>query len=87
MSSRRTSSNLSENEINEIVSRLQAVLPRLNQRTNSRASVSKIVKEACSHVKKLQKEVDELSEKVAGLMDSVDITHIDEQTLRSILQH
>ncbi|XP_054805035.1 transcription factor ILI5-like [Prosopis cineraria] len=86
MSSRRTSSNLSENEINEVVSRLQAVLPRLNRRTNSRASVSKVVKEACCHVKKLQKEVDELSDRLSRLMDSTDISDIDEQSLRNILQ-
>ncbi|KAK4257180.1 hypothetical protein QN277_006802 [Acacia crassicarpa] len=80
-------SNLNENEINDLVWRLQALLPRLNRRTDSRVSVSKILKETCSHIKKLQKEVEELSERVIELMESADITEIDEESLRRLLLH
>ncbi|KAI4336015.1 hypothetical protein L6164_014594 [Bauhinia variegata] len=88
MSSRRRSraSKFTENEINDLVSKLQAILPQLNQRTNSRVSASKILKETCSHIIRLQKEVEELSESLSRLMDSADISDIDEETLRRFLQ-
>ncbi|KAF7838444.1 Transcription factor bHLH135 [Senna tora] len=89
MSSRRRSSiasKLTEDEINELVSRLKAVLPQLNQTTNSKVSISKMLKESCCHIKRLQKEVEELSERLSGLMESVNISEIDEQSLRNLLQ-
>ncbi|XP_028753614.1 transcription factor ILI4-like [Neltuma alba] len=83
----RRASNFNENEINDLVSKLQALLPRLNRRADSRVSVSKVLKETCSHIKKLQKEVEELSEKLIELMDSADIRDIDEESLRRLLLH
>ncbi|KAF7806178.1 Transcription factor bHLH135 [Senna tora] len=84
--SNNRASNLTENEVDDLLSRLQALLPGLNRRTNSRVSVSKILKESCSHIKRLQKEVEELSERLSELMDSADISDIDEESLRRFLQ-
>ncbi|GMH01351.1 hypothetical protein Nepgr_003190 [Nepenthes gracilis] len=49
-------------------------------------SASKILKEVCTHIKKLQKEVDEQSERLSELLSSVDINTVDAATLRSLLQ-
>ncbi|KAL1321394.1 hypothetical protein HN51_066187 [Arachis hypogaea] len=81
-----TGSKLTENEINDLVSRLQVLLPHLNQRTNSKHSMSKILQETCSHIRRLQKEVDDLSERLALLMDSMDISDVDRRVLENFLQ-
>ncbi|KAL9276831.1 hypothetical protein ACSQ67_025621 [Phaseolus vulgaris] len=137
MSGRRSrASKLSQNEINDLVSRLQLLLPQINQRDNSRVcppptylllhfpfsyvscilfkrchfyisstglhisiensdkfmcfvgqqSASKILKETCCHIRRLQEEVEQLSERLSELMDSVDINDIDRQILQNILQ-
>ncbi|KAI4343856.1 hypothetical protein L6164_011157 [Bauhinia variegata] len=88
MSSRRRSraSKFTDDEVNDLVSKLQALLPQLNQRSNSRASASKILNETCSNIMRLQKEVGDLSERLSGLMDSADISDIDQETLRRFLQ-
>ncbi|KAK7293006.1 hypothetical protein RJT34_15866 [Clitoria ternatea] len=80
-------SKLTEIEINDLISRLQVLVPQLNQRgTDSRQSASKILQETCSHVRRLQKEVELLSERLSELLDSVDITDIDRRTLQNFLQ-
>ncbi|KAJ9163630.1 hypothetical protein P3X46_023279 [Hevea brasiliensis] len=88
MSSRRSSgaTKITEDEINELILKLQALLPQLNQRQSSRVSASKILKETCSYIRKLQREVDDLSERLSQLLDSMDITNIDiESLIMSIL--
>ncbi|KAK7255882.1 hypothetical protein RIF29_29309 [Crotalaria pallida] len=81
----RASMFTDQNEINELVSRLQVLLPQLNQRNNSRQSASKILKETCCHIQKLQKEVEDLSEKLTKLMDSMDISDIERRLLQDFL--
>ncbi|CAL0302743.1 unnamed protein product [Lupinus luteus] len=84
--SSRASKFTDQNEINDLVSRLQVLLSQLNQTNNSRQSVSKILRETCCYIKKLQKEVEDLSEKLTNLMDSVDISDIDRRVLEDFLQ-
>ncbi|KAJ7956371.1 Transcription factor like [Quillaja saponaria] len=81
----KAASKFTEDEIDELVSKLQALLPQLNQRTNSRASVSKILEETCSHIKRLQREVNGLSERLSRLIDFVDISDVDAETMRRFL--
>ncbi|OAY31014.1 transcription factor ILI3 [Manihot esculenta] len=88
MSSRRPSgaSKLTEDEINELILKLQALLQQLDQRQTSRVSASKILKETCSYIRKLQSEVDDLSERLSQLMDSMNINTVDiESLITSIL--
>ncbi|KAL1368297.1 transcription factor ILI3-like [Arachis duranensis] len=80
-------SEFTENEINVLASRLQALLPQPSQQTrNSRVSVLEILKETCSHIKRLQKDVEDLSETLTGLLDSLHITDIDITLLQDLLQ-
>ncbi|MED6149876.1 hypothetical protein PIB30_066848 [Stylosanthes scabra] len=77
-----------ENEITDLASRLQALLPQPSQQTrNSRqVSVLEILKETCSHIKRLQKDVEDLSETLTGLLDSLHITDIDITILQDLLK-
>nr|KYP53719.1 hypothetical protein KK1_024293 [Cajanus cajan] len=49
-------------------------------------SASKILQETCCHIRRLQEEVEQLSERLSELMDSVDISDIDRSTLQNFLQ-
>jgi len=46
----------------------------------------KIMKETCSHITRLQKEVKDLGERLVQLMDSVDLSDIDEERFTRLLQ-
>ncbi|OAY47643.1 hypothetical protein MANES_06G094500v8 [Manihot esculenta] len=87
MPRRRSSGALTEDDINELIFKLQALLPQLNQRQASRASASRVLKETCRYIRKLRTEVDGLSERLSQLLDSMDISNIDiESLVISILQ-
>lgn len=84
MSSRRErASRITENEMNDLILKLQPLLPDSSSRCNTRVSASKILKETCNYLKKLHKEVDDLSE---GLSQLVASGSLDEDTIRALLQ-
>ncbi|KDP31231.1 hypothetical protein JCGZ_11607 [Jatropha curcas] len=84
-SSSSEASKITKNEIIDLILKLQALLPHINQRQDSRVSASKILKETCSYIGKLQREVDDLSEKLSQMLDSMDISNVDVESLISIL--
>ncbi|CAN0903535.1 Transcription factor PRE6 [Linum grandiflorum] len=89
--SRRSSSsraqNLSEDDIiTDLTFKLQALLPHLNQRQPSRVQASKILKETCSYIRKLEREVNELSERLSTLLDAIDDQDLDVDSIRTLLQ-
>ncbi|CAN0903534.1 Transcription factor PRE5 [Linum grandiflorum] len=90
--SRRSSSsraqNLSEDDIiTDLTFKLQALLPHLNQRQPSRGQeASKILKETCSYIRKLEREVNELSERLSTLLDAIDDQDLDVDSIRTLLQ-
>ncbi|XP_072952964.1 transcription factor ILI4-like [Typha angustifolia] len=84
MSSRR--SRISEEEINELVSKLQSLLPEARRRGNNRASATKLLKETCSYIKSLHREVDDLSDRLSDLMAGMDNDSAQAEIIRSLLQ-
>ncbi|KAG2399036.1 hypothetical protein LR48_Vigan10g234600 [Vigna angularis] len=81
MSGRRKfrTSKFRESKINDLLLMLKALLPQQNQTSDSRVSVSmmQIIKETCSHISMLQKEVKELGERVAELVNSAYTSDLD----------
>ncbi|PAN51346.1 hypothetical protein GQ55_9G596200 [Panicum hallii var. hallii] len=85
MSGRR--GRISDDEINELISKLQALLPESSRRRNaSRSSASKLLKETCSYIKSLHREVDDLSERLSGLMATMDNDSPQAEIIRSLLR-
>ncbi|KAK1289997.1 hypothetical protein QJS10_CPA06g00533 [Acorus calamus] len=86
MSGRRgNASRITEDEINELISRLQSLLPEARRRGASRASASKLLKETCNYIKSLHREVDDLSDRLSGLMASMDMSSAQAEVIRSLL--
>ncbi|GJN00248.1 hypothetical protein PR202_gb17431 [Eleusine coracana subsp. coracana] len=86
MSSRRSRGGVSEEEINELISRLQTLLPSARRRGASQASTTKLLKETCSYIKSLHREVDDLSDRLSDLMASMDQNSPGAEIIRSLLR-
>ncbi|XP_074577133.1 transcription factor ILI3-like [Curcuma longa] len=84
MSSQR--GRITDKEIHELVSSLQALLPESRRRSTSRASSSKLLKETCSYIRSLQREVDDLSGRLAELMSTMDSDSPQAEIIRSIFR-
>ncbi|KAM0927152.1 hypothetical protein ACQ4PT_003243 [Festuca glaucescens] len=87
MSSRRSSRGaISEEEINELISKLQSLLPNARSRGSGQASTTKLLKETCSYIKSLHREVDDLSDRLSDLMSTMDHNSAGAEIIRSILR-
>ncbi|URE39989.1 Transcription factor bHLH135 [Musa troglodytarum] len=84
MSSRR--SRISEEEITELISKLQSLLPETRRRGASRASAAKVLKETCNYIKSLHREVDDLSGRLSELMATMDVDSAQAEIVRSLFR-
>ncbi|RRT39596.1 hypothetical protein B296_00055806 [Ensete ventricosum] len=113
MSSRR--SGISEAEINELVSKLQSLLPEARRRGSGsgsgrvsrrrflfylscssdvsvslysllQASAAKLLKQTCNYIRSLNREVDDLSDRLSALMATMDSDSAEADIIRSLLR-
>ncbi|XP_072980486.1 transcription factor ILI6-like [Typha angustifolia] len=82
-SRRSGSSGISEDQINDLVSKLQALLPESSSRNNDRVSAAKVLQDTCNYIRSLQEEVEDLSEKLAELLSTM--TSDQAEIIRSLL--
>ncbi|MBA0563470.1 hypothetical protein Golob_008447 [Gossypium lobatum] len=83
------SNKITDDELNALILRLGTLLPQLNHGRHGRvasSSTTKILKETCSYIRRLQKEVDDLSERLSQCLDSMDIASSDAEFLTNLLQ-
>uniref|UniRef100_A0A0E0MH04 BHLH domain-containing protein n=1 Tax=Oryza punctata TaxID=4537 RepID=A0A0E0MH04_ORYPU len=69
----RTSSRLAtaaptDEQIAELISKLQAVLPTRGGQANAKTSSAEVLQEACRYIRRLHREADALSERLAELL-------------------
>ncbi|RRT35298.1 hypothetical protein BHE74_00030109 [Ensete ventricosum] len=83
MSSRR--SRISEEEITELISKLQSLLPETRSRGASRVT-AKVLKETCNYIKSLHREVDDLSDRLSELMATMDVDSAQAEIVRSLFR-
>ncbi|KAL6583962.1 hypothetical protein OROMI_003251 [Orobanche minor] len=88
MSKRRATpvSRFTEDEVNVLILKLQTLLPEASSRRNKSVQASKVLKETCDYIKSLQKEVDDLSERLSQLLASGNITTLDADIIRGLLK-
>ncbi|KAK1289942.1 hypothetical protein QJS10_CPA06g00538 [Acorus calamus] len=91
MSSRRSrsrqssSSRITDDQIHELVSKLQALLPETRSRGSDKASASKVLQETCNYIRSLHREVDDLSERLSELLATADINSAQAAIIRNLL--
>ncbi|KAG6481375.1 hypothetical protein ZIOFF_057975 [Zingiber officinale] len=83
MSSRRTRD--AEQEINDLIAKLQSLLPETRRRGAGRASAAKLLKETCSYIRSLNREVDDLSGRLSELMETMDSNSVEAEIIRGLL--
>ncbi|XP_078164624.1 transcription factor ILI3-like [Carex rostrata] len=84
MSSRR--GRITDEEINELISKLQSLLPESRRRNVGRVSATKLLKETCSYIKSLHREVDDLSDRLSQLMETMDNNSPQAEIIRSLFR-
>ncbi|KAJ7978405.1 Transcription factor like [Quillaja saponaria] len=78
MSSRRRSRqsngsrSITDDQINDLVSKLQQLLPEIRNRHSDKVSATKVLQETCNYIRSLNREVDDLSERLSELLATSD---------------
>ncbi|KAE9449264.1 hypothetical protein RHGRI_028384 [Rhododendron griersonianum] len=90
MSSRRPrqssgTSSINDDQIMDLVSKLQELLPEIRNRRLNKVSASKVLQETCDYVRKLHKEVDDLSERLSQLLATIDSDTPQASIIRSLI--
>ncbi|XP_071731077.1 transcription factor PRE1-like [Rutidosis leptorrhynchoides] len=91
MSSRRSrqSSNgtprINDDQIIQLISKLQQHLPEIGNRRPNKASASKVLQETCSYVRSLHREVDGLSDRLSQLLSTIDSNSPEASIIRSLI--
>ncbi|CAD6262046.1 unnamed protein product [Miscanthus lutarioriparius] len=81
-----TSRSISEDQISELLSKLQALLPESQTRNGAhRGSAARVLQDTCSYIRSLHQEVDNLSETLTELLASADVTSDQAAVIRSLL--
>lgn len=92
MSGRRSRGSVTEEEITELISKLQSLLPTARRRggggssSSQAASTTKMLKETCTYIKSLHREVDDLSDRLTDLMATMDHNSPAAEIIRSLLR-
>ncbi|PWA68771.1 transcription factor PRE6 [Artemisia annua] len=77
-----------DDELADLVLKLQALLPTSSSKGDGREKMatSKIIQETCNYIKRLQKEVNIIGERLSQLLDSMENDDLDMDILRNLLQ-
>ncbi|KAD4385597.1 hypothetical protein E3N88_25766 [Mikania micrantha] len=80
MSARRSrsgqpiTSKISDDQVNDLVLKLQQLLPEIHIHRSHKASASKVLQETCNYIRSLHLEVDNLNERLVELLQNTDST-------------
>ncbi|PIA27898.1 hypothetical protein AQUCO_07400023v1 [Aquilegia coerulea] len=92
MSSRRSrsrqssgSSRITEDQINDLVIKLQQLLPELRHRSSDKISAAKVLQDTCNYIRGLHREVDDLSERLSELLSTTEISTAQAALIRNLL--
>ncbi|KAK4281000.1 hypothetical protein QN277_012550 [Acacia crassicarpa] len=94
MSSRRSrqqssssgSSSISDDQIIQLVSKLRQLVPEIRDtRRSNKASASKVLQETCNYIRSLNREVDDLSQRLSQLLATIDADSAEAAIIRSLI--
>ncbi|XP_066357337.1 transcription factor ILI6-like [Miscanthus floridulus] len=94
MSSRRSRSRqsgssritrITEEQISDLVSKLQDLLPEAHLQSNARVPSARVLQETCNYIRSLHQEVDDLSERLSELLATSDMSSAQAAVIRSLL--
>ncbi|XP_076901919.1 transcription factor PRE3-like [Bidens hawaiensis] len=90
MSTRRSRSRQStansriiDDQINDLVCKLQQLLPEIRTHRSDKVSASKVLTDTCNYIRSLHRDIDSLSERLSELLENTDPTQA--SVIRSLL--
>ncbi|KAG5621630.1 hypothetical protein H5410_006848 [Solanum commersonii] len=84
-SSEGGTSRISDDQIIQLVSKLQQLLPEIRNCRSNKASASKVLQETCNYIRNLHKEVDDLSDRLSQLLSTIDADSPEAAIIRSLI--
>ncbi|CAL0321748.1 unnamed protein product [Lupinus luteus] len=91
MSSRKSrqqstgSTRISDDQIIDLVSKLRQLVPEIHHRRSDKVSASKVLQETCNYIRNLHREVDDLSERLSQLLNTIDSNSAEASIIRSLI--
>ncbi|KAF8378416.1 hypothetical protein HHK36_029755 [Tetracentron sinense] len=91
MSSRRSRSRqsgvsaITDDQINDLVSKLHQLLPEIRNRRSDTVSAAKVLQETCNYIRSLHREVGDLSDRLSELLATAEINNAQAEIIRSLL--
>nr|GEW16866.1 transcription factor PRE6 [Tanacetum cinerariifolium] len=91
MSSRRSrqsssgASRITDDQIIQLLSKLQQLVPEIRNRRSNKASASKVLQETCNYVRSLHREIDDLSDRLSHLLSTIDAESPEASIIQSLI--
>nr|POF00189.1 transcription factor pre6 [Quercus suber] len=79
------SRNITDDQITDLVSKLQQLIPEIRNRRSDKVSASKVLQETCNYIRSLHREVDDLSDRLSNLLATTDSDSAQAAIIRSLL--
>ncbi|RAL37643.1 unnamed protein product [Cuscuta campestris] len=76
---------ITEDQVADLVSKLQRLLPHIRNARSDRVSAAKVLQETCNYIRSLHREVDDLSDRLGQLLESIDADTAQAALIRSLL--
>ncbi|CAF2346660.1 hypothetical protein BRARA_J01975 [Brassica rapa] len=81
-----SSSRISDDQITDLISKLRQSIPEIRQnRRSSTVSASKVLQETCNYIRNLNKEADDLSDRLSQLLETIDPNSPQAAIIRSLI--
>ncbi|KAF3431434.1 hypothetical protein FNV43_RR26165 [Rhamnella rubrinervis] len=83
--SRSTNNNITDDQITDLVSKLQQLIPEIRNSRSDKVSASKVLQETCNYIRNLHREVDDLSDRLSELLATTETDSAQAAIIRSLL--
>ncbi|CAF1697495.1 hypothetical protein F2Q70_00007447 [Brassica cretica] len=81
-----SSSRINDDQITELISKLRQSIPEIRQnRRSNTVSASKVLQETCNYIRNLNKEADDLSDRLSQLLETIDPNSPQAAVIRSLI--
>ncbi|CAH8327933.1 unnamed protein product [Eruca vesicaria subsp. sativa] len=81
-----SSSRISDDQITDLISKLRQSIPEIRQnRRSNTVSATKVLQETCNYIRNLNKEADDLSDRLSQLLETIDPNSPQAAIIRSLI--
>ncbi|KAJ0988567.1 hypothetical protein J5N97_006923 [Dioscorea zingiberensis] len=80
-----SSSRITDDQITDLISKLQTLLPESHIQSGSRVSSARVLQEICNYIRSLQREVGDLSERISEFLSTADMSSAEAAIIRNLL--